>query len=291
MSRPRSLLWKQLEANGDWAIRFPALGEIVFSFVVSGTCVATIDEREEILSAGDFMLLVRPGTWILGSGAATSAIDYDPEVHPPVGQLLNGEGPVTATFGGRFEFDGLNGSLIKSLLPRVTIARVGHGGVGRFRRLLELLGDEITTDRPAHGLVTGRLLELLLVEAIRHPQSSTGQTGPGLVRGLSDPSIAKALQAMHGDVARRWTVSALAKLAGMSRSSFAAHFAEAVGSTPIDYLLRWRMALAKDKLVNQRLKLAEVAEATGYSSTSAFSAAFTRLVGRSPSRYALSDES
>jgi len=290
LGHPRSLLWKQLDASGDWAIRFPANDGVVFSYIVAGGCVFSMDDRREVLRAGDFIMLVRPNTWTLGNDAETPAFDYVPGVHPPVGQLLNGEGPITSTFGGRFEFDELNGGLIKALMPHFTLVRAGQVGAGRFRPLLELLGDEAKTPRPAGGLVLERLLELLLVEVIRRPQPSASHAEPGLLRGLSDPRIAKALEAMHSDVARRWTVIELAKLAGMSRSSFAAHFAATVGSTPIDYLLHWRMALAKDKLRNDRLKLAEVAEMMGYGSTSAFSAAFTRLVGSPPSRFALAGD-
>jgi AraC-like DNA-binding protein len=290
LARPKGLLWKQLDASGDWAIRCPANDGVVFNYVVSGECVFAMDGRQEILRAGDFVMLVRPGVWLFGNDAATPAIDYVPGLHPPIAQLLNGEGPITTTFGGRFEFDELNGALITVLTPPLTLVRSGEGSAGRLRLLLDLLGDEAKTPRPAGSFVLERLLELLLVEVIRQPEACASHAEPSLLRGLADPRIAKALQAMHGEVSRRWTVVDLAKLVGMSRSSFAAHFAATVGTAPIDYLLNWRMALAKDGLKNKRLKLSEVAERTGYGSASAFSAAFKRLVGSPPSRFAMAGE-
>jgi AraC-like DNA-binding protein len=93
---------------------------------------------------------------------------------------------------------------------------------------------------------------------------------------------------MHGDVAQDWTVAALARLYGVSRSSFATRFRGVVGKGPIEYLLRWRMALAKDDLRRGRLSIGEIALAIGLQSSSAFKAAFSRAVGRSPRRSAAS---
>jgi AraC-like DNA-binding protein len=94
------------------------------------------------------------------------------------------------------------------------------------------------------------------------------------------------MRQMHGDPARSWTVDQLAKKAALSRSSFYERFTRAVGLPPMEYLLSWRMALAKDLLRREDLGIAEVAERVGYGSASTFSTAFTRYVGEPPSRYA-----
>ena len=98
--------------------------------------------------------------------------------------------------------------------------------------------------------------------------------------------LAQAIRQMHSDPARSWTVSQLAKKAAMSRSAFFERFTRAVGLPPMEYLLAWRMALAKNLLRRQDLALVEVAERVGYGSASAFSTAFSRHVGQPPSRYA-----
>ncbi len=130
-----------------------------------------------------------------------------------------------------------------------------------------------------------RLLELMLLEAIRTQFSTSGRPDRGLIAGLGDAKIAKALRAMHLDVRKRWTVGQLADVAGMSRSMFAQRFGGIVGLTPIDYLLRWRMALAKDALQSGKTGLSKIAQQTGCLSVSAFCTAFTRTVGCPPSMF------
>jgi transcriptional regulator GlxA family with amidase domain len=125
---------------------------------------------------------------------------------------------------------------------------------------------------------------VLLIEALR----STAQTSasPGLLRGLADPRLAAAIRRMHERPAHAWTVAQLAKEAALSRSAFFERFSRAVGQAPMEYLLAWRMALAKHLLRQDGAAVADVAERVGYSSASTFSVAFTRHVGVPPARYA-----
>ena len=106
------------------------------------------------------------------------------------------------------------------------------------------------------------------------------------VRGLADARLARAIRQMHGQVTRSWTVIELARTAALSRSAFFERFARTVGLPPMEYLLAWRMAVAKDLLRRHDFGLAEVAERVGYGSASTFSTAFSRHVGQPPSRYA-----
>ena len=129
-----------------------------------------------------------------------------------------------------------------------------------------------------------RLVEVLLIEALR---STPGEEAPpGLLRGLADARLAPAIRQMHGQLARSWTVAQLAKAAALSRSAFFERFTRTVGLPPMEYLLAWRMAVAKDLLRRDDLGVAEVAERVGYGSASTFSTAFSRHVGLPPSRYA-----
>jgi AraC-like DNA-binding protein len=107
----------------------------------------------------------------------------------------------------------------------------------RLRRVLDLLGDEAIADRPGRELVLQRLLELMLVEAIRTRFTSSERLDNGLIAGLGDTKVAKALRAMHADVQKKWTVGQLAEVAGMSRSVFAERFGRVVDLAPIDYLV------------------------------------------------------
>ena len=108
----------------------------------------------------------------------------------------------------------------------------------------------------------------------------------GLLCGLADPRLAQALRQLHGDPAKPWTVAQLAKKAALSRSAFFERFTRAVGQPPMEYLLAWRMAVAKELLRGRELSIGQVAERVGYGSASTFSTAFSRCVGRAPGRYA-----
>jgi AraC-like DNA-binding protein len=107
-------------------------------------------------------------------------------------------------------------------------------------------------------------------------------SGVGWFYALADKRLSVAMGAMHGDPAQRWTLQELAERAGMSRSSFAMKFKDAVGETPMEYLTRWRMLLAADRLENSGEPISVIALSLGYESESAFSTAFKRVMGCSP---------
>jgi len=157
-------------------------------------------------------------------------------------------------------------------------------GVERLSTLVRLVGDEASEARQGRDLVLTRLVEVLLIEALR---ATPGENAPpGLLRGLADARLAAAMRQMHGQLARAWTVAQLAKAAGLSRSAFFDRFTRTVGLPPMEYLLTWRMAVAKDLLRRHDVGVGEVAERVGYGSASTFSTAFSRHVGTPPGRYA-----
>ena len=188
--------------------------------------------------------------------------------------------PDVRLLGGWFVFDSPDSALLVSLLPSLVHVR----GIERLSVLVRLVGEEASERRSGRDLVLTRLVEVLLIEALR---STPGEDAPpGLLRGLADAQLAPAIRQMHGQLARSWTVAQLAKTAALSRSAFFERFTRTVGLPPMEYLLAWRMAVAKDLLRRHDLGLAEVAERVGYGSASTFSTAFSRHVGQPPSRYA-----
>jgi AraC-like DNA-binding protein len=171
-------------------------------------------------------------------------------------------------------------ALLVSLLPQFVHVR----GEKRLATLVRLVGEESRELRPARDVILERLLEVLLIEALRSTAGTAAS--PGLLRGLADGRLAVAIRRMHESPTEPWTVAQLAKEAALSRSAFFERFSRAVGVAPMEYLLAWRMALAKNLLRRNEGGVAKVAERVGYSSASAFSVAFTRHVGLSPTRYA-----
>lgn len=208
----------------------------------------------------------------------------DPKVTPaPTGEVRHGTRggrPDVRLLGGYFVFGSPDAGLLVSLLPALVHIR----GVERLSILVRLVGDESAEQRSGRELVLARLVEVLLIEALRATPGDDAP--PGLLRGLADAGLAPALRQMHGQIARPWTVAQLAKTSALSRSGFFERFARTVGRSPMEYLLAWRMAVARDLLRRHEVGIAEVAERVGYSSASTFSTAFSRHVGQPPGRYA-----
>lgn len=283
--RPRAVFSKLISGAGAWGVRYSEFGQPSFCTMLEGACLLAVDGHEPIaLEAGDFVLMpATPGFALTGFEPVTP-VPVDPRLAAaPTGEIRHGtrKGPPDARMlGGYFLFDSPDSALIVSLLPSLLHLR----GVATLSTLVRLVGEESTGNRPGRDLVLARLVEVLLIEALR---SAPGQEAPsGLLRGLADARLAAAMRHMHGDPARSWTVEELAGKAALSRSAFFDRFSRAVGVPPMEYLLAWRMALAKDLLVREEVALAEVAERVGYSSASTFSTAFSRHVGEPPSRFA-----
>jgi AraC-like DNA-binding protein len=146
-----------------------------------------------------------------------------------------------------------------------------------------LLCSEAQAQRCGHAAVVDRLTEVLMVQMLRFAIEHR-LVDAGLLAGLADPLLSKALNAMHADPARPWTLADLAQQAGMSRSRFAARFSLAVGLPPAEYLVQWRVGLAKGLLRRGR-PVKQVAEDVGYGGASAFGRAFAQVVGMPPGRW------
>ena len=170
-----------------------------------------------------------------------------------------------------------NADLLAGLLPPL----VHIQGDERLTTLVGLIDDKARTTRCARTGVMIRLPDVLMIEALRSKQAAA--VTPGLLRGLSDKRVGAALRALHMNPDRPWTVMALAEEANLSRSAFFEPFRKAVGQAPMEYLLQWRMHLARQML--SQMPSAQVAACVGSGSTSAFSSAFTRYMGISLSNW------
>ncbi|WP_342636291.1 AraC family transcriptional regulator [Methylobacterium brachiatum] len=258
-------------------------GQPFYAAVLEGACRLAIDgEAEIVLTAGDFVLIPAASAFAASSLVAPSAGRAPPvKVGPGVFRLGPPEMPPDLRMlVGNCTFASDDVDLLLSLLPRFVHVR----GVGRLAMLLGLVNEESRAHRPGREVVLARLLEVLLIEALR---STTGPTAPsGLLRGLADERLAAALRRMHERPTVPWMVAALAREAGLSRSTFFERFRREVGVAPMAYLLAWRIALAKDLLGREGAGVAEVAERVGYGCASTFSTAFARYVGRPPIHYA-----
>ncbi|KAB0575595.1 AraC family transcriptional regulator [Ideonella dechloratans] len=286
--RPRAVMANPITAKGAWAVRYAEYGLPSFCILLAGSCRLSVDGHAPItLQAGDFVLLARtPGFTLSSPGEAPPPIPLDPQAAANTrGGLRYGERrgrPDLRSLGGAFAFDGGDAALLAAMLPGVVHVR----GSNRLTQLVRMVGEEAADARPGADYALTRLVELLLIESMR--LAATDAAPPGLLRGLADARLARVLSQLHAQVDRPWTSDQLAKLAALSRSAFFERFRRVMGQGPMEYLLAWRMEIAKALLREDRLPVAEVAERVGYGSASAFSLAFRRQVGQAPGRYARS---
>ena len=141
------------------------------------------------------------------------------------------------------------------------------------------------TAAPGSELMLGRLMELLFVEVLRRYATRLPASAKGWFAALNDPIVGRALQFVHGDPARRWTVDELAREAGSSRTVLAERFHAVLGQAPIEYITCWRMQLAAERIRNGGGSLAAIAADVGYDSEAAFNRAFKRVTGVTPGRW------
>lgn len=282
--QPTARFFKHVVGAGPWQVRRSDEGQPFFCLVLEGGCRLTLDGCEaQALEAGDFVLV--PATFGVEMSSLEPAAGVGNSVPTALGagefRIGSQDAPPDLRLlAGHCSFGSADSALLVSLLPQMVHVR----GQARLATLVQLVSDESRSDRPARDVMLGRMLEVLLIEALR---STTGIGAPrGLVAGLADLRLAAAIRAMHAHPSRPWTVDALAREAALSRTSFFERFQRTVGSTPMHYLLAWRMALAKSLLQRENVTVAEISQRVGYSSASAFSVAFTRHVGLPPSDYA-----
>lgn len=285
--QPRAVFAKRISGAGRWGVRYSDFGQPSFCVVLEGRCRLAVDgQRALTLEAGDFILLPSTPGFTMSGFERVRPERIDPRVTAsPTGEVRHGTRggrPDVRLLGGYFVFDSPDAALLVSLLPALVHVR----GVERLATLVRLVGEEAAEKRSGRDLVLTRLVEVLLIEALRASPGEGEDAPSGLLRGLSDPRLAPAIRQMHAHIARAWTVAELAKTAALSRSTFFERFTETVGLPPMEYLLAWRMAVARDLLRRHDLGIAEVAERVGYRSASTFSTAFSRRVGQPPGRYA-----
>jgi len=282
--QPRAVFSRRISGAGRWGVRYSEFGHPSFCTVLEGRCRLAVDGQPALtLETGDFILLPATPGFTMSGFEPVTPVPFDPKVtSAQSGDVRHGRRggrPDVRLLGGWFVFDSPDAALLVSLLPRLVHVR----GVERLSVLVRLVGEESCGRSAGRDLVLSRLVDVLLVEALR---STPGEDAPpGLLRGLVDTHLASAMRQMHAQLARSWTVAQLAKTAALSRSAFFERFTRKVGLPPMEYLLAWRMAVAKDLLRRHNFGLAQVAERVGYGSASTFSTAFSRHVGQPPSRY------
>jgi AraC-like DNA-binding protein len=288
--RPQATLWGRINGTGRWGVSFRKRDDLLFCWVEAGECQLTRSHTDSVL--------LRTGDFALVRTSSPFSLTSDPELEPEESEaIVAATGSTELVLGettgncailrcGRFVFGTANEALLWSLLPSLIHIAADQQISWRLHSLLKMNDAEGRHPGPGSDLVVSRLMELTLLELLRSEVLRLEPGTKGLLSGLADPVIAKSLSAMHHEVARTWTVAELARLSGVSRSTFATRFRAVMGLGPIEYLANWRIALAKDQLSRGTKTIGEIALSVGFHSSSAFSTAFTRAVGFSPKWFA-----
>lgn len=286
--RPSTAISKPITGKGRWGVRYVAHSAPGFTIILKGTCwIAFEGQKPMKLQQGDFILVPSSPAFTL-----SSHLDIEGEPRDPTDSAVrHGDQEGDADFeslGGTFRLEQVNAPLLVSLLPLSIHIPATAGRSSTLNSIIGMITGECGSEQPGKEMILQRMLEVLLIEALRWRGVAADDARAGLLNGMRDPGLARVLCAMHADVRANWTVAGLAKIAGSSRSGFAARFSEALGCGPIEYLARWRMALAKDALIRGTKTLDRIADEIGYESASAFSTAFRKRLGCSPGKFARS---
>ena len=286
--RPRSFMSGGVDHGGDWSISWGRYEGIKFQAVISGGCWLAVDGIAEPVrvEAGDCYLLPHGRPFRVASDLSLEPVDAYSLLQGPLnGQIrtINGGGNCLS-LGGRFVFEGRHAELLLAALPPVVHLRK-ESDKAAMRWSVERLMLELREPQPGGDIIAQQLATMVLVQALRLHLGSDAGPGVGWLSALADRQMSAAMNAMHAEPGRRWTIESLAERAAMSRSSFALKFKRIVGASPMDYLTRWRMILAADRLANSGEPISRLAPALGYESESAFSTAFKRVMGCAPRHY------
>ncbi|WP_433465303.1 AraC family transcriptional regulator [Spirillospora sp. CA-128828] len=295
-ARAQNALVRQLIQRPPWGMTYADAPPLTVAATLGGHAWAWLGDSAPVrLAAGDIALITAPGGYTIADDPATtpqfviregrkylpSGASADP--HAMLAPRTYGDGLSGATvlLRGVYELHGDVAFRLLDLLPPLAVVPSGP----RTRAALDLLSAEAARDEPGQDAVLARLLDLVLVIALRAWCTRPEAAPPAWYRALTDPAIGAALRLLHGNPGHRWTVASLAGEVGMSRAAFAQRFAALVGRPPLGYLTDWRMTLAADLLRDTRQTVAEVARQVGYQDPFAFSVAFKRARGRTPSAW------
>ena len=233
--------------------------------------------------------------YLISSGSAQLTIENNNEVEPlqllgtrdvawlPDGSkhTLSGGGGGVEYMHAVLEFGSVNLNPLLESLPEIIVLSATQDDGSELQPLIHLMINESRNPRCGNELVLNHLAEVLLVKLLRFLMQRM-VFNHGLIGGLGDPRLARALTAMHDQPGEPWSVQALAKQAGMSRTAFSAHFHKVLGYPPAEYLSLWRMRLAREWLGSTSQSIAQIADKLGYQNEAAFRRAFRKVVGHAP---------
>lgn len=279
------------EVSSPWGIEFAPQNRAQFHFVAEGNCwlrMSVRDRAAQPLTAGDLVLFPHGAGHLLSDRPRGRTTPLEKLPREQIDEATNrlrcgGGGTPTLLLCCSFGIGEPAVHLLFELMPPALVINGAKDRDAALLSLLNMMAAEVAAPRLGAATVMARLADLVITRVIRTWLESQSADMPGWLAAFRDPKIGKALVAMHRQPARAWSVEALAELAQASRSTFSDRFASLLGLPPLQYLTRWRMHLASGWLRSDQMTIAGIAARAGYSSEAAFSRAFKRFFGVSPS--------
>lgn len=278
-----------------WGVKVPAYPHVIrYHVILRGHCWVRVEglTRAVRLEAGDMVAIPHGRAHVMSDGPKTTAVTFERVIEQSGftghGALVLGDpdaGQGTRIVCGHFVHDADEGHPLFRTLPALIVVRAEEGGeAGELQELIGQIAREVSAERPGTAAVVTRFTEVLFVQMLRsyashHPSHAVGWAG------FADAWVGPALVRIHEEPGGDWSVATLAKAAGLSRTAFAVRFRRLMGTTPLAYVARWRLTVAKGWLGDPSLSIAAVASRVGYRSESAFNRAFTKAFGMGPGAY------
>lgn len=295
--RARRAFLLRCSLDPPWALRIEDEAPLSVVAVLRGQACFRPDHGEPItLSAGDVALVRGPDHYVFADEPTTTPqaiIHPDQRCTTPDGAEVapmrsfgvrrfgNTFDGATELLTGTYNLEGEVSRRLLDALPRHVVLRRDEW----HTPLLELLAEEMGRDDLGQDAVLDRLLDLLLVNAVRAYLARATDEAPGWFRAHGDPVVGQAVRLLQDDPARAWTLASLARETGVSRATLARRFTEVVGEPPMQFLTQWRLTLAADLILDPAETISSVAEKVGYASAYALSAAFKRVRGVRPGEH------
>jgi AraC-like DNA-binding protein len=292
VARVRGVLLTQLRAYAPWGLDLSPTTGAAFHAILTGTCWIRLEgARPRQLLQGDVVMLPGGARHALLSAPEAATRPFDRLVKAQLrsgrGELVLGRrGVSTRVLCASYDFDHEVNHPLLSLLPAVLHLPAQPGDcLGAVQDTLRLLSAELAAQRPGASAVADRLIDVLFIHVLRGWLDAEPEGSPSWLTALRDPLVSEALSLMHAHPERPWTIDDLAGSTAVSRATLSRRFTSLVGDSPLAYLTRWRMDLAARWLRETDESLGSIAASVGYSSAFAFSRAFSRSRGQSPTAY------
>lgn len=275
--RLRARIFLHTDFCGRWAVDTSGQYTATFHLVAEGRAWLHRAGQEPLaLGSGELVVFPHDASHVLSHSSETP----DPSLLNRIGGV--GEGEATRLVCGYIELDRAQGNPVLEALPAMLHMDPATEGAG-LAGIRQLLMTELERESPGGEAAVDRLTDLLFIEIMRFYLQAWGEEA-GFLAAVKDPPLHRALAAIHRDPGHPWGLAELARTAALSRSAFAERFRRLMSRTPAQYLTRWRMQLAAERLRNGREPVAVIAEDLGYASEPAFRKAFRREMGCGPGR-------